>query len=185
MSKNIFSRPIYAESQHALNLKAIFAVQRTRGAWQAVLRMLLRQHRATSCHSLPQSRNGTGQQGQDGAGGSVSALPTCLPRGPGGAAWAELGATSLGTGPQRDGQGKPSLFVKRLALKIKNNKARETENANLTGASEERCSTEPEARNSPSFLLYRVEVFFLCQLVARKFSELRSAVLIVIAFEFN
>lgn len=65
---------------------------------------------------------------------------------------------------QRDPQIKLILFVKRPALKIKNNKARETENANLTAASEEGCSTEPEARNSPSFLLYRVGVFFPCQL---------------------
>lgn len=61
---------------------------------------------------------------------------------------------------QRDRQIKLILFVKHPALKIKNNKARETENANLTAASEEGCSTEPEARNSPSFLLYRVGVFF-------------------------
>lgn len=61
--------------------------------------------------------------------------------------------------PQRDQQIKLVLLVKHPALKIKNNKARERENAKLTAASGEGRSTEPEARNSPS-LLYRVGFFF-------------------------
>lgn len=112
------------------------------------------------------------------------ALTTCCPclprsrRGPLGAARAVLQASSADTGPRgtlpaaRSPAKVPAnqarlifLFVKCPALKIKNNKARETENANLTAASEEGRSTEPEARNSPSFLLYRVGLgFFLCQL---------------------
>lgn len=86
---------------------------------------------------------------------------------------------------QRDQQIKLILFVKGPALKIKNNKARETENANLTAASEEGCSTEPEQEIPPPSFSIGLGFFFLSIRVARKFSELRSAVLIVIAFEFN
>jgi len=60
---------------------------------------------------------------------------------------------------QSDRQIQLVLFVKRPASKIKINKAGETENANLTAAPQEGCSTEPGEINSPSFLPYRVGFF--------------------------
>lgn len=104
-------------------------------------------------HEGEEGAGGFGVLGEDSASAPTTCHP-CLPR--------SLGCStgSVSGHLPRDWRIKLVSFVKRPELKIKNNKARETENANLTAASEEGCSTEPEARNSPSFLLCRVGVFF-------------------------